>query len=114
MAGERKDEMLQGVKKECHRAKEELQDQLTVSEGEQQSQHLVYKHAMEEEEAPLGDEGYSCERTKVQEEAVDRLWVFTSCVTSVKAIYVLQVGVQKIERLVHHNDVWYGRITACW
>lgn len=111
MAGERKGEMLQGVKKECHRAKEELQDQLTASEGEQQSQHLVYKHAMEEEEAPLGDEGYSCERTKVQEEAGDRLWVFTSCV---KAIYVLQVRVQKIERLAHHNDVWYGRIPACW
>ncbi len=34
MAGERKGEMLQGVKKECHRAKEELQDQLTASEGE--------------------------------------------------------------------------------
>ena len=111
MAGERKGEMLQGVKKECHRANEELQDQLTASEGEQQSQHLVYKHAMEEDEAPLGDEGYSCERTKVQEEAGDRLWVFTSCV---KAIYVLQVGVQKIERLAHHNDVWYGRILACW
>ena len=51
MAGERKGEMLQGVKKECHRVKEELQDQLTASEGEQQSQHLVYKHAMEEEDA---------------------------------------------------------------
>ena len=34
MAGERKGEMLQDVKKECHRAKEELQDQLTASEGE--------------------------------------------------------------------------------
>jgi hypothetical protein len=34
MAGERKGEMLQGVKKECHRAKEELQDQLTASENE--------------------------------------------------------------------------------
>ena len=50
----------------------------------------MYKHAMEEEEAPLGDEGYSCERTKVQEEAGDRLWVFKACV---KAMYVFQVGV---------------------
>jgi hypothetical protein len=29
----------------------------------------VYKHALEEVEVPLGDEGSSCERRKVQEEA---------------------------------------------
>jgi hypothetical protein len=34
MAGERKGQMLQGVRDECYRANEELQDQLTASEGE--------------------------------------------------------------------------------
>ena len=31
-----------------------------------------------------------------------------------KAMYVLQVGVQKIEQLAHHNEAWYGQILACW
>ncbi len=90
MTSERKGEMLQVAREECHRVKEELQDQHMASEGEnndarreqyrtitsiqvcfgQDSQYLVYKYAMGEEEAALGDEGYSCERTKVQEESL--------------------------------------------
>ena len=84
MAGERKGEMLQDVKEECHRAKEELQDQLTASEGEnnaarrrllayreclvQQSEQLPCQHTMQEE-VPVGEEGYCSERAKVQVEA---------------------------------------------
>ena len=30
-----------------------------------------------------------------------------------KAMYVLHVGVQKIEPLAHHNEAWYGQILAC-
>jgi len=68
----------------------------------------VYKHALEEVEVPLGDESSSCERRKVQEEAGGaRLWVSKACL---KAMYVLQVGVQKIEQLAHHNEAWYGQI----
>jgi hypothetical protein len=29
-------------------------------------------------------------------------------------MYVIQVGVQKIEQMTHHNEVWYGRIPDCW
>jgi hypothetical protein len=31
-----------------------------------------------------------------------------------KVMYVLQVGVQQIEQLAHHNEAWYGQILACW
>jgi hypothetical protein len=34
MMDERKGEIIQGEREECHRVKEELQDQLTTSEGE--------------------------------------------------------------------------------
>ena len=63
MAGERKDEMLQGASEPLHGERECLV---------QPSEQLACQHAMEEE-PPVGEEGCCWERTKVLGEASNRL-----------------------------------------